>query len=142
MNKLAKLCVMVMAMGSVCAQMNPKIQYDEAQAYVTLPVNVSTNVETFLTMGQHVASALADKPVSILLKGYVTDKSSLRETIRVQYILQRLERRMQSAMPGSVFATDVVETVLDQQLLPAWRVSTANTIPSAYIAIIIQPIMS
>lgn len=143
MSNFVRVSLLAMAVALSYARTVPKIQYDDAKAYVTLPVNLSVNVDTFLQMGEHVVAALADKsPVNIILKGYVISSSNMREVMRVQYILQRLERRMHAAMPNASFAIAAVEKVSEHQLLPAWRMSTANTVPSAYIAIIIQPIIN
>ena len=134
---------MFMALALCCfvyAKSIDKVQYDEAQALVTLPINISTSDKDCVQMAKRVISALGDKQVSIVLKGYVTESISLREKSHALFVLQRLQRYLDRKLPGGQMTTLSLEIVPMAKMLPAWRMSTAKTIPFGYIAVIITPL--
>lgn len=137
-----KLIYPLILLVAVNAKLHPVLQYDQAQIYVTLPITSATSDTTILSMGQKLIAALYEKNVNIVLHGYVTKDTAIQDRLRMQYIMQRLERRMSLSLPHVRFISTVIDEVYEEKLLPAWQVSVAKTKPKAYIAIIVQPIIN
>ena len=137
-NALCMACVLLCHI--VYARMLPVVHYDEAQAYIMLPINISTHQSDFFAMAKKVVAALKNDQVVITVKGYVTPSSTLRDKAHTQYIAQQLARYLNERTPHAQITTSVVVSVPEEHLLPAWQMSTAKTIPSGYIAIIVTPL--
>jgi len=137
-NALCMVCVLLCHIAY--ARMLPVVQYDEAQAYIMLPINIGTRQNDFFNMAKKVVAALKTEQVAITVKGYVTLRATLRDQAHTQYIAQQLARYLNKYTPHAQITTSAVVSVPEEQLLPAWQMSTAKTIPSGYIAIIVTPL--
>lgn len=140
MNRLSYWVGCVLMCGFMSARVAPRTAYDRMEAWVTLPVSLSTRMEDFLAMGEGVVRAVASHPVRIELKAYVLERTPMRERMYVQSVVQRLERRMHAALPGVSLAVSSLDEVPEARLLPAWRMSTVRTVPRAYVAIVVHPV--
>ena len=132
--------LMVLGFAASYAKVLPLLQYDEAQAILTLPIYISLKDSDITQMARNIALSLGDKEVEVVFKGYLPEQNDLRSRNHTLYVLQKLQRHLDRSLPGLQISTSLVEIVPQQNQLPAWRLSTAGMTPSAYIAVVIIPV--
>lgn len=130
---MAVLCVMALA------ELQPKMQYHQGEIYLTLPVTLGSNTQTFLSLTNRVLKSVQGHVANLSIRAYVSDRAQPSEVLQAQGLIQKMERYVRRKNPEIRSVHTEMIYVPNAQHLSAWKMSFSQTVPSVYIAIMVEP---